>query len=346
MRSPPRAGVGRTGRAPRRRARAGCGGRGGRACARPRGRRGCGRAARRPGGSRRGRARCGGRRLGGFEQRPAQKLGALVREVARCALAVGLVDGHVQAGVADGVVGAVKRRQSPSSARIAVALTGPTPYRRPISARQPGWRRANERKPAVERRQLAVDRGRSSPAQGAASSRAGRAKARPGRALPTGAGAQPRPRRCALVEQLRLQPLLPGGALIDQRLAHPHPRAQLEDVRGRDPRLRQLSRQQQLQHADHSRRCRSSRAACARLAAVSGRVGEMRAVAGPLDLLDHEPPAGRPFERELGSQPPNRLSHSRIRSRAAGAIRPRLTSPARGIQRPIGDLPSMHIQRH
>src|SRR5437763_6935508 len=36
-----------------------------------------------------------------------------------------------------------KRRQSPSSARIAVALTGPTPYKPAINARQPAWRRAN-----------------------------------------------------------------------------------------------------------------------------------------------------------------------------------------------------------
>src|SRR6266571_2758288 len=45
-------------------------------------------------------------RLGCFEQRPAQHLRPLVREVARRTLAVRLVDGHVEACVADGVVGA------------------------------------------------------------------------------------------------------------------------------------------------------------------------------------------------------------------------------------------------
>src|SRR6266540_2848295 len=44
-------------------------------------------------------------RHGRFEQGPAQKLRSFVRETARCALAVRLVDGDIEAGVADGVVG-------------------------------------------------------------------------------------------------------------------------------------------------------------------------------------------------------------------------------------------------
>jgi hypothetical protein len=51
--------------------------------------------------------------------------------VAGGALLVGLVDGDVEAGVADGVVGRGE------AAGIA-ALTGPTPYSCSISARQPG----------------------------------------------------------------------------------------------------------------------------------------------------------------------------------------------------------------
>src|SRR6266540_3588552 len=51
-----------------------------------------------------GRAGAGGRH-GRFEQRPAQQLGSFVREAAGRALLIGLVDGDVQAGVADGVVG-------------------------------------------------------------------------------------------------------------------------------------------------------------------------------------------------------------------------------------------------
>src|SRR6266536_2181344 len=47
-----------------------------------------------------------GRLLCRLEQRPAQHLGPFLRELAGRALAVRLVDGDVEAGVADGVVGA------------------------------------------------------------------------------------------------------------------------------------------------------------------------------------------------------------------------------------------------
>jgi hypothetical protein len=100
-------------------------------------------------------------------------------------------------------------------------------------------------------------------------------------------GAWPQPGRHALVEQLRLQPLLPGGALIDQRLAHPHPRAQLEQMRRRDPRLRQLPGEQQLQLqvavgvVGLRPPLPPPRGRCL------GRVGEMGMVAGAPDLLDH-----------------------------------------------------------
>jgi hypothetical protein len=55
----------------------------------------------------------------------------------------------------------------------------------------------------------------------------------------------------ALLKQLHLQPLLPAGALVDQPLAHPHPDTQLGYLRGRDPRRRQLARQEEAeqQHA-------------------------------------------------------------------------------------------------
>jgi hypothetical protein len=78
--------------------------------------------------------------------------------------------------------------------------------------------------------------------------------------------------------------LLPGGALIDQRLAETYQRAQLEDVRRRDPRLRQLAGKErpQLQIAVGVVGLRPSLAPAPgrRL----GRIGEMRAVAGPLAL--------------------------------------------------------------
>src|SRR6266540_1430653 len=72
----------------------------------------------------------------------------------------------------------------------------------------------------------------------------------------------------------------------------------------------------------------------------------MGAVAGALDLLDHEAPAGRPFERELGLtagepfQPRTDVDARRRRDPAAAQLT-RLP-----VERLEGDLVSMHIQRH
>src|SRR5215204_21414 len=72
----------------------------------------------------------------------------------------------------------------------------------------------------------------------------------------------------------------------------------------------------------------------------------MGAVAGSLDLLDHEPPAGRTFNGELGltvdelSQPRTHLGPRRWCNPTA----PQLTRIA--VERLVGDLLSMHIQRH
>jgi hypothetical protein len=41
-----------------------------------------------------------------------------------------------------------------------------------------------------------------------------------------------------VVVEHRLDPLLPLSTLIDQRVAQPDPRTQIEDVIGRNPRLR------------------------------------------------------------------------------------------------------------
>src|SRR3954469_12084959 len=51
--------------------------------------------------------------LGGFEERPAQRRWALAREVAGRAAGVGLVDGDIQAGVANG------RARRAKAARVA-----------------------------------------------------------------------------------------------------------------------------------------------------------------------------------------------------------------------------------
>jgi hypothetical protein len=57
---------------------------------------------------------------------------------------------------------------------------------------------------------------------------------------------QPCPGRDAVVIEHRLHPLLPLATLVDERVPQPHPGAELEQVLGRDPGLRQPARGQQL----------------------------------------------------------------------------------------------------
>lgn len=53
-------------------------------------------------------------------------------------------------------------------------------------------------------------------------------------------------RRVAVMEELCVDALLPAGALLDQRPAQAHERAQLEDLLGRDPRPRHAPLLEQL----------------------------------------------------------------------------------------------------
>ena len=72
----------------------------------------------------------------------------------------------------------------------------------------------------------------------------------------------------------------------------------------------------------------------------------MRPVTGALDLLDHEPPAGRPLDRNLDRvigelrQP---RAHLRPRRRRDPATAQLTRLP---VKRLVRDLASMHIQRH
>jgi hypothetical protein len=61
------------------------------------------------------------RGLGGLEQRPSQRRRALAREMPRRAALVGLVDGDVQPGVADGVA------RGGEPAWIVTAVSSPMP---------------------------------------------------------------------------------------------------------------------------------------------------------------------------------------------------------------------------
>ena len=84
----------------------------------------------------------------------------------------------------------------------------------------------------------------------------------------------------AVVEQLGVDALQKGGALIDQVLAHPHEEAQILDVCGRDPRLRQPSLMEQIPQVP----------------------GIQPVGLGSLLLAPHGPRVGR-FGQRCGSQP-------------------------------------------
>src|SRR5437667_4654720 len=144
--------------------------------------------------------------------------------------------------------------------------------------------------------------------------------------------------------QLCLQPLLPGRALIDQQLARPHAGAQLEYVRRRDPRFRQLAGEQQLQLQVTVGVVGLRPPLASSLARRLGRVGEMRRVAGLLDLLDDEAPARRPLQHKLGLTTRELLKPLAHRSSRRGhdPAAPNLTRLA--VERLVRDLPSMHIQ--
>jgi hypothetical protein len=103
----------------------------------------------------------------------------------------------------------------------------------------------------------------------------------------------------AVVIEHGLDALLPLAALRREGVAQPHPRAQIENVFGRDPRLRQPAGHQQLAKMPGVRtialRTPFRAAPCCRL----GRLGEMHPGVDRAQLLDSEPPACRGLQRHL-----------------------------------------------
>ena len=163
-----------------------------------------------------------------------------MREVAGGALSIGLPNGDVEAAVTDGVIGAAEaariaqfgedRRRGHRADTVELAGQGTAA----------GLAAGEGPQRAVDRRKLAVELVEHPQVQVDGLAACGRqldARKR----IASGGGARLEAGRHALVEELRLQPLQPGRALIDQRLAQPRAGAQLEDLHGRDPRLRQLA---------------------------------------------------------------------------------------------------------
>ena len=121
--------------------------------------------------------------------------------------------------------------------------------------------------------------------------------------------------RTAMVIQRRLDPLLPLRALLRERVAQPHAGTQIEDVIGRDPRLRQPLDHQQLPQMPRVRTV--ALRALLRSPQPRGlrRLGQMHARADPAQLLDHEPPAGRRLQRHLQLRAAETLQGTSARQR-------------------------------
>ena len=130
-----------------------------------------------------------------------------------------------------------------------------------------------------------------------------------------------------MVIEDRLDALLPLAALVRERVPQPHPRAQIEEMVRRDPRLGQPSDHQQLAHV-------------ARIGAVAlgallvptpgsglSRLRQMHDRANTSQLLGHEAPAGRRLQPDLELLTTEPLHELRTPARSAGEILDRETSP-------------------
>jgi hypothetical protein len=105
--------------------------------------------------------------------------------------------------------------------------------------------------------------------------------------------------RDPVVVEHRLDPLLPLGPLMRERMTQAHPAAQIQDVSRRDPRFGQPPDQEQLAQMPRVCPVGLGALALALQPAGLGRLGEMHLGANSLELLREEPPAGRGLQRDL-----------------------------------------------
>ena len=105
--------------------------------------------------------------------------------------------------------------------------------------------------------------------------------------------------RAAVVIEHRLNPLLPLATLSGQGVTQPHTRAQIQQVRRRDPRLRQPPDHQQLAQMPRVGAVGLGTLLVAAPRARLRRLGQMRPGTDRVQLLDHKPPARRRLQRHL-----------------------------------------------
>src|ERR1019366_2720009 len=150
----------------------------------------------------------------------------------------------------------------------------------------------------------------------------------------------------AVVVEHGTDALLPLAALIDERVTQPHLRAQVKDVIGWDPRLRQPPDHQQLPQMLRISAVALGSLLVAAQRARLGRLSQMHTRVDAPQLLNDEPPARRRLERHLklsAREPTKKATHAlTVRRR-----HPRPADlPGRRVQPLRRDLRSMLIQSH
>ena len=107
----------------------------------------------------------------------------------------------------------------------------------------------------------------------------------------------------AVVVEDRVDALLPLAALVDQRVTQPDPRAEIQQVIGRNPGLRQPADHQQLAQVAGVGAIGLGALLGAAPRARLGRLGQMHHGADRAQLLGQEPPTGCGLKRGLDPRP-------------------------------------------
>jgi hypothetical protein len=278
----------------------------------------------------------------GLEQCPAQDARALAGEVAARSLAVGGVDGDVEAGVADGVGGggeaAAVAELSPDRERGqgTDAVVGLERTATRLRARQPAQLETNRDELVVD----PIDR-----AQRDLHHRPGCGRKRREietssrlRASETGRG------RRALVKQDCVRPLQPAAALVDERLAQPDPRPCFRHMRRGNPGLRHTRRLHKLAQVPRIDAVGLRPPLAPAQRGRVGRLGQMDDRPHPLELFDHEAPARARLDRKhrLATVEPAQPQPQMLAIGGRDATAADLA--AFGVQIIERDLPTMKIQ--
>jgi hypothetical protein len=182
--------------------------------------------------------------LGRLERRPAQQRRAPRGELAWGPSLIRLRDGDIEPARRTAWREEKKRRASPSLARIATLVSLPMP-KWPCKAPAAALAAAEGAQLRLERRELlvdVVDHGQRGGDHGACQIR----QLEPGELSTASRRQQARGLGHSVMEELHLNALLPGGALVDKRLGQPHLGAQLDQVLGWNSGLRRAALEQQV----------------------------------------------------------------------------------------------------